>query len=166
MFAFPKKRIGDTGWFLSESDQLIFGSIVLITMAIKADLCSVWYSFVDEKETIHKAIPESNVVDGDRVIPNPKYNIGDQIDYLYDMKTKDGKGKESKMANGIIDQIEIGIYEGEIQNRYYVDDEPNFHILEDEVIGMSVTTSSDDMPNPSDVDDAYGFCATGSASDV
>jgi hypothetical protein len=135
LFRFPEKRISDTGWFLSDTDTLTYGTVIKINIAIAVDVCNIYY-VMDLGEDKHVVIPESSLLDNDVLVPSPKYHVGDEVEYTYPVKDK-----PNAAATGVIERIEINISGEEIQNVYYMDGD-NFFTLEEEIVGFSEVVAS------------------------
>lgn len=131
-----KYKINDRAWFTSKTGQLVYGCVQLITIAIKEFESNIWYSFVDQYDNQY-TVKESEVLDYNLSIPTPKYRVGDEVEY--ELITKD---KEQIVITGVIERIEIGIYDNkdEPEILYYMDDDPNYHVLEYEIVGFLGTT--------------------------
>lgn len=131
-FAFPNKRIDDTSWFLSDDNRLIYGRVVLITMAISKDECKIWYTFNDDEEGQY-VVEEAQVVANDFVIPTPKYKIGDEVMYQIQL----AKSKKPAEQPGVISDIQIHMYESSTFTiHYYMEDEDSYSVNENEIIAF------------------------------
>jgi hypothetical protein len=131
LFRFPVKRIKDTGWFLSDTDTLKYGTVVKINIAIAEDTCTTYY-VMDLGDDKHVVVPETSLLDNDVLIPSPKFHIGDEVEYTYQVKDK-----PNAQATGLIERIEVNLHaDGAIENVYYMDGD-NFFTLESEIIGFT-----------------------------
>lgn len=131
LFQFPKHRIADNIWFLSDKDFLIHGKIVLITLAISEKECNVYYHVVSDANHNH-VITEKQVIDNVINIPSPKYMIKDVVKYKYT-----AVDNSIITAEGCIDSIQIHINDGVIETIYFMEDDLEYHILEEEIVGFS-----------------------------
>lgn len=129
MFKIPDFRIGDSVWFLNGEDVLTYGVIDAINMAIKTDSAVIYYGIVDGD--LVYTIREDDVIKYNMDVPKPKYQVGEEVTYRY--LTKTGQG----IANGVIEKIEMSFYQdGTYEICYFMDDDPDFWIIEDEVINI------------------------------
>ena len=131
-FQFPKKRINDTSWFLDGSDRMIFGTVKMISLAVKEDSCSVWYTMlINEIDTI--VVKEDQLItQGDLHVPSPKYHIGDAVTYTFL-----DKKKKLHETNGIISRIEIHIQDKSIEYAYIMEDDDNYWVMDDDIQGFT-----------------------------
>lgn len=137
LFDFPKKRINDKAWFLSQTNVLTFGMVRLITMAISEDECKIYYRFIDEQD-VEYTVSEHQVLDDQMVVPTPKYNVGDAVIF----EALNDKGEREQKVD-IIKYVEIGLYEkGAIEISYVMEHDEDEWVLEDEILhhGEPVTT--------------------------
>lgn len=165
LFNFPKKRINDTGWFLSKTEVLTFGVVRLITIAVSEFECKTYYRFIDDDD-VEYTVAEEQVLDNDVVIPTPKFAVGDGV--VYTSLNQEGQ-HEQKVD--IIKHVEIALYEKNIVEISYVmeHDEEEGWVLEDEILchGEPVI----DMRSEREVEtkengfSEYDYCGTG-GSDV
>ena len=132
-FEFPKFRINDSLWYLNEQDKLSHGEVKLITLAISEHECTVYYH-IDNNGSV--VVNERQVVDPIIKIPIPKYNLNDVVKYTY----ATSKDKQLKEFEGTIDKIDIQIVDKIISVMYYMDDDPDFFVLEDEIVGFGETS--------------------------
>jgi hypothetical protein len=131
MFSFPKKQLADKCWFLSEQDELKFGTVKMISITIKEGECGIWYTVsVNNKDYI---VQEQQVMDNDTKLPMPKWHIGDEINYSY-MNTK---SKQLRYDSGIIESIEVHAKGRDAYIYYVVQEEPGYAIPEDDILAFA-----------------------------
>ena len=132
IFGFPLKKTGDSTWFLSEQDNMLFGKIVLVTMAMSETECNVWYNVEVGKENF--AVKESQILKQNQIIPVPKYSISDNVSYEY----LSDKNKQI-LTTGIITDIEIGLdSKSTYEIRYFMKAvSRKSWVLEDEIISFN-----------------------------
>lgn len=148
-FSFPKKKINDTCWFLSETDVLIFGMVKLITIAINEDECKTYYRLIDEAGREHTAC-EDQVIDNQVIIPTPKYTVGDGVVYTVPIEG----GTHAQCAD-IIKSVEISMYEkGVIEITYTMENNEDEWVLEEEILSFGENVIDITKTNESE----YDYC--------
>lgn len=128
----PKFKLEESIWFLTEKDLLKYGKIQLVSVAFSLEESNVYYHVVDDSEMNH-VVNEKQVVEKTYNILHPKYNIGDIVNYSFT-----ATNRKRSTTNGTIEKIEIHItQEKTIEIGYIMDDDPDYIVLEDEIIGFS-----------------------------
>lgn len=145
---YPKYRLGETAWFLSKTDQLVHGMIQLITITIKRDESNIWYSMIDLSDNQY-TVKETEVIDS-VPMPKPKYKVGDVVSYEY-LSTEN----KQVITEGVIGRVEVCSFSPDdpssIEVYYYMDDDMNFYITDDEILGfanprvITLTDNDDDI---------------------
>lgn len=133
---YPKYKIKDRAWFMSKNSQLVYGMVTLLTIAIREFDSNIWYSFVDQLGNQY-TVEEKDVLDVGYTMPLPKYRVGEEVEYEY-LTTS----KEQVITVGTITRVEVGIFdkEGTSEIAYYLQDDPDFWVIEDEILGVVGTT--------------------------
>jgi hypothetical protein len=137
MFSFPKKQLEDKCWFLSEEDDLKFGTVRMISITIKEGDCSVWYTVVVAGRDY--LVQEQQVMDNDTKLPMPKWHVGDEISYSYRNK----KTKQTQYDTGIIETIEVHSKGREVNIYYSTQEDPDYYIAEDDILAFAEETGDD-----------------------
>lgn len=141
MFAFPKKRMHDTCWYLDEKDILKHGKITLITIVIKeSDECNVWYNVEGRESGI---VNESQILENDLQMPTPKWKVGDDVYYAY-LDT----AREIAYASGTIAKIEVhadGTTASDVQVMYIMQEDSDYWVAEDEIQSFADISIDDDQ---------------------
>jgi len=137
LFELPKYKIKERVWFLTDKDEYKFGEINLITLALTEDSCNTYYHILDERNEEHSVI-EYEIIDNHFKI-NPKYNIGDRVTYFYT-----NKYNNKTYIHDVITGIEVTHKDNNLAYSYSLEDEPNYYIKEDEIIGHSDTMNPEE----------------------
>lgn len=125
-FGFPKLRVNESTWFEDEG-HIFYGVVTLISIAMNAEAAAVWYTITDEGNEEH-VISEDQLTEENMHLPTPKYKIGQAVAYTY-------ATGQNKMTNvvGIIDNIQMGLYEDDTNTVQYQMQKTNDMIDEDDI---------------------------------
>lgn len=138
-FTLPKRRIKESIWFLTETDQLKHGFVDLVSILINENECKIYYGVEvpnnDPGQVEYHTILEEQVMELDPNLPNPKWHIGDNVKFVY----MDGRDKKFYYDEGKIERIEIYVtdHKDKVEVAYFMEEDPDYAVMEGDIEGFA-----------------------------
>lgn len=129
-FTFPQRRIKESTWFLDDKDEPRYGTIEMISIVLKEQEVTTWYTVVVDSKSY--TVKEGSLIGADDPsLPRPKYRLGDYVEYnvLNNKRTFD-------TVQDVIARVEVAQWElDKFEIMYYMADDSSSWVMEDEIIG-------------------------------
>jgi hypothetical protein len=131
-FAIPEYKIDEGVWFLDQQERVLYGHIRRFTLAVSKETTNIYYDVELEDESYY-VLRESDIIPHNRMLKRPKFEPGDNVAYEVILANK-----QKEIVSGRINDVQITLYNRqEFEIVYTMEDDPNYWILEDEIIGYA-----------------------------